>query len=500
MQLTKTDWLILALALLLRVWGLDWKPAHFDEGINGWFVDQMKSMGFYRYDPHHYHGPLHFYALFLSDALFGRNLWALRLPVVIVSFFSVFWMLKYRDFFGRRASQIAAVAMAVSPAFVFYGRYSIHEVWQVLFNLILLWGVIGLWQNGGKRHLNAVVIGLTGLILTKETYVIHAGSILCAFGALKLWEWVSPSRPALPWAKPEWTRLDLLRSGAIGLGVILFFYSGNFLNPTGVAGIWETFGQWFTQTVTEPKHTKPAYYWLELMANYEWPAIAGLLCGAWYLLPTRATGRFVCILGAGVLAAYTLIPYKTPWCILSILWPFYLVLGAAIEDVPDRWRRFAIAAAGGLILSSAFLSVRLNFFRYTAPIEPYVYVQTSKEISILTDPLLDAAKRNPTAYESSGAILLESYYPLPWLLGDFSKIGYYGAKETDPQKPDNWPEILDADFIVIEKAKVDEILPRLRGDYIEREFEMRDGMGSCVAFFRRDKFPGVSSIKKAETP
>ena len=45
------------------------KPPHFDEGINGWFVDQMMKNGFYRYDPTNYHGPLHFYVLFLSQTL-----------------------------------------------------------------------------------------------------------------------------------------------------------------------------------------------------------------------------------------------------------------------------------------------------------------------------------------------------------------------------------------------------------------------------------------------
>jgi hypothetical protein len=70
--------MIVALAALLRVLFLGVKPPHFDEGINGWFVDQMTKNGFYRYDPTNYHGPLHFYILFLSQTLFGRNVWALR--------------------------------------------------------------------------------------------------------------------------------------------------------------------------------------------------------------------------------------------------------------------------------------------------------------------------------------------------------------------------------------------------------------------------------------
>ena len=56
-----TPWLILGLAVFLRFFLLGIKPPHFDEGINGWFVDQMMKNGFYKYDPTNYHGPLHFY-------------------------------------------------------------------------------------------------------------------------------------------------------------------------------------------------------------------------------------------------------------------------------------------------------------------------------------------------------------------------------------------------------------------------------------------------------
>src|SRR6202047_413498 len=86
-----TPWLIIGLAALLRFFLLGIKPPHFDEGINGWFVDQIMKTGFYKYDPTNYHGPLHFYVLLLSQALLGRNLWALRLPVVLVSIPSV-WL------------------------------------------------------------------------------------------------------------------------------------------------------------------------------------------------------------------------------------------------------------------------------------------------------------------------------------------------------------------------------------------------------------------------
>src|SRR5215211_9390553 len=45
------DLLILLAAALLRLWALELKPAHFDEGVNGYFVDEMTKRGLYSYDP-----------------------------------------------------------------------------------------------------------------------------------------------------------------------------------------------------------------------------------------------------------------------------------------------------------------------------------------------------------------------------------------------------------------------------------------------------------------
>src|SRR5881392_2653058 len=165
-------WLILGLAVFLRFLLLGIKPPHFDEGINGWFVDEMVKEGYYRYDPTNYHGPLHFYTLFLFKALFGRNLWALRTPVVLVSIACVWLTLKFERLVGRTVARLAALAMAVSPGFVFYGRYSIHEIWLVLFTMLFFYGLFGLWKFGSANYLWCTGMGVTGMILSKETYVL----------------------------------------------------------------------------------------------------------------------------------------------------------------------------------------------------------------------------------------------------------------------------------------------------------------------------------------
>ncbi|MBA3609164.1 MAG: hypothetical protein H0W43_11765, partial [Chthoniobacterales bacterium] len=102
-RFARIDWIfwgIIAFGAVFRFFLLSMKPPHFDEGINGWFVDQMMKNGFYRYDPTNYHGPLHFYVLFLAQSIFGRHIFALRLPVVLVSLASIFLTLKFEPFVG----------------------------------------------------------------------------------------------------------------------------------------------------------------------------------------------------------------------------------------------------------------------------------------------------------------------------------------------------------------------------------------------------------------
>src|SRR4029077_5841960 len=130
------------------------------------------------------HGPLHFYVLLLFESVFGRNLWALRLPVVLVSIACVWLGLNFDPLVGKNVSRIAALAMAISPGFVFYGRYAIHEVWLQFFSMMFILGLLGL---GGRRPLTSfgyAGVGLTGMMLTKETYAIHVACALLAIPTL----------------------------------------------------------------------------------------------------------------------------------------------------------------------------------------------------------------------------------------------------------------------------------------------------------------------------
>ena len=55
-------------------------------------------------------------------------------------------------------------------------------------------------------------------------------------------------------------------------------------------------------------------------------------------------------MASGVLAAYSIVHYKTPWCIISIVWPllFVFAAGAAALRIPRRAFGLAIGAMLGL--------------------------------------------------------------------------------------------------------------------------------------------------------
>jgi len=474
-------WAIIFLGAVLRVLLLDIKPPHFDEGINGWFVDQMTKTGFYKYDPTNYHGPLHFYVLFISQTLFGRNLWALRLPVVLASVFCIRLTLNFEPIVGRTVSRWAALAMAVSPAYVFYGRYSIHEIWLVLFSMLFILGLLGLWKFGTSRYLWCAGMGLFGMILTKETYIIHVG---CAALAV-LVTWVSHKlvRSSGTTAAPQtWSYLNLTVIAAAGVAALVFFYSGTFYNWQGVKGLYLTFSAWFQTGHKGNGHEKEWWYWLMLIGRYEVAIAVGLVVSALSIAFKDSALRYLAVYGVGTLMAYSIVNYKTPWCIISIVWPLLFIFGAAILFVPQRQRRIGSFVLGALLAFSLIQSIRLNFFHCTTDTEPYVYVQTYNDIDKLTQPLLKLARRNPANYQLVGHMIRTSAYPLPWTLGDFPRIGYY--------EKDNLPNTLDADFLLVQEDKIATVEPKLQGTYYTMPLTIRPYQDTSKLYLSAKVFKG----------
>ncbi len=442
-HLAEMDWIpwaILGLAAFLRFLLLGIKPPHFDEGINGWFVDQVVHNGFYRYDPTNYHGPLHFYVLLLFESLFGRNLWALRLPVVLVSISCVWLALKFEPLVGRNVSRIAALAMAVSPAFVFYGRYAIHEVWLQFFSTMFILGLLGLWRLGRLNYLWYSGVGAAGMILTKETYAIHLACAVLAIPVLAVsvaLNRVPDTRPA----KQTWSYIDLAMVVAVGAVAVIFFYSGTFFNWSGVKGLYLAFKAWTETGAAGHGHEKAWDYWLKLMgpswesggtnfSGYELPMLAGLILCLFCQKFKNLSLRYLAIYGVGSLIAYSYVKYKTPWCIISFGWPFLFVFGAAILLVRPKHLRKVYVTMGVLLCLSLGRSIWLIYYHLT------------------------------------GHLIRSSVYPLPWVLGDFDRVGYYEGG--------NMPANLDGDFLLVQQDKIKDVESKLKGAYYTDTLTLRN--------------------------
>ena len=197
--------------------------------------------------------------------------------------------------------------------------------------------MLGLWRLGTRGYLWCVGIGIAGMILTKETYIIHIGSAVIAAGVL----WVS--HRLIPMsdvkrARQQWDLADLAMVTGTAIFFIVFFYSGTFLNWPGLKGLYLTFATWYQTGSKGNGHEKPWPYWLELVMRYEWPVLIGLvLCLACQFFRNFVI-RYLAIYGVGIFAAYSIIHYKTPWIIISIVWPllFVFAAGAAAAKIPRK--------------------------------------------------------------------------------------------------------------------------------------------------------------------
>jgi len=492
-------WLIIALAAFLRFFLLGIKPPHFDEGINGWFVDQVMKNGFYRYDPTNYHGPLHFYVLLLFESLFGRNVWALRLPIVLVSIACVWLALKFEPLVGSKVSRIAALAMAVSPGFVFYGRYAIHEVWLQFFSMMFILGLLGLWRRGTLTYLWYAGAGLTGMILTKETYAIHVACALLAIPTLAV-SYALNRFPDTKPAKQTWSWIDLAMVVIVGGFAVIFFYSGTFFNWSGVKGLYLAFKAWTETGAAGHGHEKAWDYWLKIMGptwevgradflGYELPMLVGLILCLFCQKFKNLSLRYLAIYGVGSFVAYSYVKYKTPWCVISFGWPFLFVFGGAILLVRPKHLRLAQRIIGVLLAISLGSSIWLNYFRCSSPDEPYAYVQTYNDMFKLTKPLLTLAKRDPSNYHLIGHLIRSSVYPLPWVLGDFDRVGYYEG---------SMPPNLDGDFLLVQQDKIKDVESKLKGTYYTEMMTLRNYQDPSKIFFSANVFKDVFPGRKPE--
>ncbi|MDZ4676393.1 MAG: TIGR03663 family protein [Oligoflexia bacterium] len=475
-------WTILAIAVLLRFLFLAIKPPHFDEGINGWFVDQLIAHGFYKYDPTNYHGPFHFYVMYVFKLLMGRNLWALRISASLFGVAAVYLMILLRPYIGRFTANSAALFMAVSPGMVFYSRYAIHESELLFFSLLALLGFLRNQTKNDRTSLWQIALGCTGMILTKETFIVHIGTFFIAWGCLKIYERFSPSTDMTHKPQPSYHVHDIWIVTFVSAFLIVIFYTGFFRNPQGVNDLFHSFMPWYKTGAKGNGHDKPLWYWVTLFTRYEWMALVGLLYLPRFLFKSSRWLRLISIYGFGCFLAYSIINYKTPWCIIEIIWPFLILAASLLSDFARHTKRalhIALVAVITFSMLSTARSIELNFFKYADATEPYVYVQTYPDIMNILAKLDAVVTKSPKHRDSRIVLLLDSDWPLPWLLGDYTKAEYYGTKL--PNNADGILILVDGNRRLLFEQKITK-------EYFAQPFMLRNSKGECYAYFDTEVF------------
>ncbi len=449
-------WAISLLAIGFRFVGLERKPPHFDEGVNWFFVQEIKRIGFFEYDPTNYHGPLHFYLLYVFDLFFGDSLIAYRLLPVCVSVLTIF--IAYN--LAKKVNVVPVFVVAIfatSPAFTFYSRYAIHETSLVFFLLLFFYLLIKFLDNQKVETFFFSGLALVGAAAVKETFVIHVISFVLAF--LLIWRTQGVSD-----LKRLVQSLGFRKIGICLLGwmsVLFLLYTGFGKNLTGFQDFFLAFLPW-KDIAIDSGHAKPFYYWLKNLILFEAPLFFGLIFGVLLIKKINQKQRVLMMAGLLGLLFYSVIPYKTPWCLISISWPFAFF---CFQNWKSRYVEVLVLVA---VLFSSYQSYSLNFKRYTDSEHPYVYVQTSEEYW----KVFEILNQIEGARDLEFLVVSVGYWPLPWGLKDFKKTQFLSEFDGEVISP----------LAIVEIEKMKNL--RLGNEYCVIPFTLREAKKDHVLLIK----------------
>jgi uncharacterized protein (TIGR03663 family) len=394
--------------------------------------------------------------------------------------------------------------LAVSPGAVYLSRYFIHETLFVFFTLGIVVASLKYFETAHPAYLIMAALSAALLFATKETAMISAAVLVIAFIATQiyrsLWFYSSGTtnkkRKSRDDSGREKTFGSLIeRAGGVGkpaiwlviafavfAAVYILFYSSFFTNyPQGVYDSLKTF-QFWTKTGKEAHvHTFATYVWWLLQQESSLLVLGAMGAVLVVLKPARSFALFAALWAFGLIAAYSLIAYKTPWLALNFIVPLALISGYTIQWLYEELRKWELSQrlrlmiiAGVLLLAigplpgisrifdqvvatnpwpglvgaltqselhwktflPGYQTTDLNFINYDNDNRYYVYVyaHTRRDTLKLLDEINKVAQRTHQGAETGITIVSPDYWPLPWYLRDYTRVGYHGhmTPSTEP--------------------------------------------------------------------
>jgi uncharacterized protein (TIGR03663 family) len=448
-------------ALAFRLPQLKQRPMHTDEAVHAEKFQDLLEEGTYEYDPKEYHGPtLNYFTLPIAQlgsaqTLVQCNETTLRLVPVIFGVGVVLLLLGLHRALGLWGAAFAAILMAISPAMLYYNRYYIQESLLVFFTFLVL--VAG-WQYIRTSKIYWALLAGVGVGLmhaTKETCIIAYGSLFAALIVIAVWYQRTTQE-----ARPIRSFLDqkhLAAAMGAALFVSVIFFTSFFHNPRGPLDSILTYGSYFDKAGAPGIHDQPWYYYLQMLlyARYHdgprWSEglIVGLallgLIQACRAKPATGSLWFVRLIGVYTLlmiVVYSVIPYKTPWCMMGFLHGMILLAGWATAQLIR-----VIPIVGGKIILCLILAVggfhlgwqawRAGFKLYDDSLNPYVYAHTVSDMFVLLDRVKELAEIHEAGRDMPIEVICpgSDYWPLPWYLREYNvhwREKVHGYEESAP--------------------------------------------------------------------
>ena len=471
------------LALILRAPALDRRPMHGDEANQAVRAGRLIDAGQYAYDPTEHHGPTLYYLALLSSTVQGKSQFqdttefTYRIIPLLFGIALILLLIPLRHTLGA-AAVIAALLTAISPAFVFYSRYFIQEMLLVFFTFGAL--VAG-WRYVQRPSIAwAIACGAcVGLMhATKETAIIAYAAMGGAIALSALWARREGPTPRAPGAivQPRHALVAI----AVAIGVSVTLYSSFFTHARGPLDSILTYGNYLTKADGGGIHDQPWYYYLNLLLYVHrgpgprWSEAFVLilaLVGAsalmrkakWIPEASIPFMRFLLLYTALMTAAYAIIPYKTPWNLLSFYHGIILLAGLGGARLFYMGRNATGRTVVRIVLAVACVHLAVQSLSATNEFNvdvrnPYVYAHTSGTFMRLVERIDDLSEIHPDGKSMVIKIIQpdHDYWPIPWYLRAYDNVGYWDALPDDPDAP-----------VIITDPGVQPMLDEaLRGEYI----------------------------------
>ncbi|MCF7847674.1 MAG: TIGR03663 family protein [Kiritimatiellales bacterium] len=481
--------LIFVVALGLRLPQLAKRPMHHDEANQAARFGILLETGEYQYDPEEHHGPTLYYLTLPIAWVTGADTFAetseitYRILPVLFGMGLILLIPMLRSGIGCIAVLGAALLTAISPAMAYYSRFYIQEMLLVFFTFLAL-ATGWLSCKGGSWRWAAVCgIALGLMFATKETAIIAYAAM---FGAAVLCG-IMERKIRVP--------LKHLALAAACAALIAFVLFSSFF--TNLKGPWESiaaFGGYVSRGAgVDTDHVHPWNFYLKMLTRYRFAGglvwseglilglgIVGIVSILWKKIPGNCNlglARFLMFYTLLLTLAYSIIPYKTPWCILSFLHGWIILAGIGVAAVLElaqqgRMPRLKYAAVLALLLLPVLSTARLahrTVYRYAADYRnPYVYAHTSPDFVKLVQRIEEIAAINPDGRQMYIQVVAppEETWPLPFYLRNYPNTGYWTEAGQLPGVP--VPALL-----ITSEAIAETMQEKLEGKYLSEYYGLR---------------------------